>query len=80
MDKKRFKKVRTKGFAFPDGITVLQINYILGLLNRLPPETVVRLTKERDFLEFTKKEASDFIQLLEKEVKEYESKKRKKKF
>ena len=66
--------------TFENGITIKQVNYILALLHKLPPETVVRLTKGKDFLKFTKKEASDFIQLLEKEVREYESKKRKKKF
>lgn len=44
--------------------TKKQINYILGLLQKLPPEEVVKITKEYDLQKLTKKQASNLIKKL----------------
>ncbi len=44
--------------------TKKQLNYILSLLQKLPPEEVVKITKEYDLNNLTKKQASNLIQKL----------------
>ena len=42
--------------------TEKQLNYILSLLQKLPPEEVVKITNEYDLNNLTKKQASKLIQ------------------
>jgi Cu/Ag efflux pump CusA len=44
--------------------TKKQLNYILTLLQKLPPEEVVKITREYDLQNLTKKQASNLIKKL----------------
>ncbi|ACO04163.1 MULTISPECIES: hypothetical protein [Persephonella] len=51
--------------------TKKQLNYILSLLQKLPPEKVVKITNEYDLNNLTKKQASKLIQKLLEEQNEF---------